>query len=71
MKKLSAIAILLLILTACSGPLWEGVPRSAGDSGDIHIILFQDDPLWQYIVERNTRHQQGDHSLCGDHSWLE
>lgn len=64
MKKIIFILTTILLFSGCAGPLWNGEPRSATDGATVTIRLFEDDPLFEYIIERNRRHQEGDHSLC-------
>jgi ABC-type glycerol-3-phosphate transport system substrate-binding protein len=65
MKKILFILTAALLLLGCAGPLWDGESRSAdGETITITIRLFEDDPVFEYIIERNKRHKKGDHSLC-------
>ena len=72
MKRI-LLVLFAVLLSSCSGVMWsgEGEPRNAGNSGTLTIRLFENDPIMQYIIERNRRHNTGDHSMCGDHYWLE
>ena len=63
MKKIIITLIALFILAGCAGPLWEGYKEESENRGsgsgtvNITITLFENDPLWEYIIAQNGEDQ--------------